>query len=229
MSISDLGKDTLKALSDLKKSVTEDTSKVADATRQTVAAVATALAVGLGLLAARVTTSTAPWLILAVMLVVLLYVGTIVYSGYTYIVLQRQLRVDWQPRLYRFLSDEDFKRMVTAPSFAAEQTFFRIAKIGVATVSLLTVSFAISWIFLDPASPTPPEGGGNTAAAAPPKAGTSVLAPKAPANGVIAAPASSQPATAESATKTTVPALPDTKSTPIPTAKPATPGTNSPR
>lgn len=222
MSISDLGKDTLKALSDLKKSVTEDTSKVADATRQTVAAVATALAVGLALLAARVASAAAPWLVFAVMVVVALYVGTIVYSGYAYIMLQRQLRVDWQPRLYRFLSDEDFKRMVTVPSLSAEQTFFRIAKVGVTAVILLTIIFALLWMFLDPATPVPPAGGTNPALPASTSPAASVLAPRASANAIIAAPfASARSASSTTANKMTAPALLDTKSAPQGAALPA--------
>lgn len=223
MSISDLGKDTLKALSDLKKSVTEDTSKVADATRQTVAAVATALAVGLALLAARVATAAAPWLIFSVMVVVMLYVGTIVYSGYAYIVLQRQLRVDWQPRLYRFLSDEEFKRMVMKPSLAAEQTFFRIAKIGVVTVGLLTIAFAFLWIFLDPTAPAPSVGGTKPTLPASTPPAAVVLAPRDSKNTTIVAPVvSARSATFTATNKMMRPALPETKAAPLEPALPAT-------
>lgn len=149
MSISDLGKDTLKALSDLKKSVTEDTSKIADATRQTVTAVASALAVGFGLLAARVASAASPWLVFGVMIIVALYVGAIVYSGYSFILLQRKLRVDWQPRLYRFLSDEDFMRMVKTPSADAETVFFWTAKIGIAAIILLLIAFGCVAAFVE--------------------------------------------------------------------------------
>lgn len=147
MSISDLGKDTLRALGDLKKSVTEDTSRVADATRQTVTAVSSALAVGLGLLAARIASAASPWLIFGVLIIVALYVFAIVYSGYAFISLQRKLRVDWQPRLYRFLSDEDFKRMVKDPSADAETTFFRTATVGIVAVVLLLIAFPFTTKF----------------------------------------------------------------------------------
>lgn len=141
MSISDLGKDTLKTLADLKKSVTEDTAKVTDATRQTIGAVATALAVGLGLLAARAATATEPWLICSVMFIVVLYVLAIINSGCSFIKLQQQLRKDWQPRLYRFLSNEDYSRMVGIPSANAERTFFWTAWIGGGSISVLFFVF----------------------------------------------------------------------------------------
>lgn len=166
MSISDLGKDTLKALSDLKKSVTEDTSKVADATRQTVTAVASALAVGLGLLAARVASAASPWLIFGVMIIVALYVGAIVYSGYSFILLQRKLRVDWQPRLYRFLSDEDFTRMVKNPSGAAEKTFFWTAGVGVVAVVLLMIAFGFVAALVESPASKPPIAAGTGSAPA---------------------------------------------------------------
>lgn len=147
MSISELGKDTLKTLSDLRKAITEDTSKVADGTRQTVTAVASALALGLGLVAARLTTDTAPWLIFVVMVVIALYVAAIIYSGYDFIRLQRQLRTDWQPRLYRFLSVSDYERMVTKPARHAERTFISSAIIGGVAVLALTLALGYSWLF----------------------------------------------------------------------------------
>lgn len=146
MSISELGKDTLKTLSDLRKAITEDTAKVADGTRQTITAVASALALGLGLVAARITTSTAPWLIFIVMVVIALYVAAITYSGYDFIRLQRQLRTDWQPRLYRFLPEADYERMVKIPARHAENIFVRSAFIGGCAVLALTLALGYSWL-----------------------------------------------------------------------------------
>lgn len=146
MSISEMGKDTLKTLSDLRKAITEDTSKVADSTRQTATAVASALALGLGLVAARLTTSTAPWLIFLLMIVIAFYVASVIYFGYDFIRLQRQLRADWQPRLYRFLPEPDYERMVNRPARHAEQTFIRSAFIGGVAVLSLTGALGYSWL-----------------------------------------------------------------------------------
>lgn len=46
VSLSDLGRDMLKTLADLRKAVTEETAKVTDATRQLVTSVSGALAIG---------------------------------------------------------------------------------------------------------------------------------------------------------------------------------------
>ncbi|WP_141400434.1 hypothetical protein [Magnetospirillum sp. 15-1] len=139
MSLSDLSRDTLKALGDLRKAVTEETAKVTDATRQTIAAVASALAIGIGLIATRVATNVYPAVMIAVMAVALAYVFIVALSGTQFILLQRSLRIDWQPRLYRFLIPEDYKRMVTKPIGRAEYAFWWTAGIGLASVVVLLV------------------------------------------------------------------------------------------
>ncbi|WP_460060392.1 hypothetical protein [Pseudomonas sp. S2_A05] len=63
MAVSEITKDALKSLGDLRKVVTEETSKATDATRQAIAAISTALTVGLGLIAARLTLPINPYLI----------------------------------------------------------------------------------------------------------------------------------------------------------------------
>src|SRR5690606_34146072 len=81
MMLSDLSRDTLKALGDLRKVITEETAKVTDVTRQLIGGVSAALAVGFGLIATRLSTNTNPWLIAAVMILVAVYVAVIIYSG----------------------------------------------------------------------------------------------------------------------------------------------------
>jgi hypothetical protein len=137
MSISEVGKDTLKSLADLRKSVTEDTSKVTEGTRQVAAAVAGALALGFGLIAARISTTTPRWLLVSIMAIVALYVATIIFSGYDFIRLQQSLRTQWQSRLYRFLSAADYEVMVANPIKHAERIFVCTACIGGAVVFLL--------------------------------------------------------------------------------------------
>lgn len=145
VSLSDLGRDTLKMLADLRKAVTEETAKVTDATRQLVTSVSGALAIGLGLIAARVSAAASYELIVAVMFVVAAYVGVVIYSGYGFIQLQRQLRSDWQPRLYRFLPPTEYDSMVSRPAAQAERTFFKVACGGGIGVLVLMVIVIFGW------------------------------------------------------------------------------------
>ncbi|MNC00007.1 hypothetical protein D3C75_473190 [compost metagenome] len=143
MSLSDLGKDTLKSLGDLRKAITEETAKATDATRQTITAVSGALAVGVGLVAARLSTDINPWLISMVMLIATGYIGMIVYSGWSFISLQRALRDDWQPKLYRFLPRDEYNKMVAAPAKKSEQVFKYSAMLGMGAVILMFVGVSI--------------------------------------------------------------------------------------
>jgi hypothetical protein len=143
MSLSELGKDTLKSLGDLRKAITEETAKATDATRQTITAVSGALAVGVGLVAARLSTTINPWLISMVMLIATGYIGMIVYSGWSFISLQRGLRKDWQPKLYRFLPQDEYNKMVAAPAKKSEQVFTYSAAIGLGAVIAMFVGVSI--------------------------------------------------------------------------------------
>lgn len=143
MSISDIAKDTLKSLTDLRKAITEDTAKTTDATRQTITAITGAFAVAIGLVAARLSTTINAWLILTVLGVAIAYVGMIVYSGWSFIRLQRNLRADWQAKLYRFLPSVEYEKMVAAPARIAESTFRNTAITGVIAFILMCVGVAI--------------------------------------------------------------------------------------
>jgi hypothetical protein len=147
LSISELGKDTIKALADLKKSVGEDTSKLTESTRQTIAAVAAALAVGFGLLAARVSANAPISLIMVIMLVACFYVVSIVLSGFGLIHLQRQVRQDWHTKIYRFLTDSDYHSLVVKPSKIAEKMFHWAAALGGGIV--LAITFYIFYLWYD--------------------------------------------------------------------------------
>lgn len=146
MSISELGKDTVKALADLKKSITEDTAKITDATRQTIGAIAAALAVGIGLLAARVGAKAPINVVGSVMIVVAVYVALIIVTGWNLIRLQRQLRHDWHPKIYRFLTDSEYSMMVNRPAATAEFAFAVCAISGGVIVTGLTSYICYLWI-----------------------------------------------------------------------------------
>lgn len=143
MSLSEVGKDTLKSLGDLRKAITEETAKATDATRQTITAVSGALAVGVGLVAARLSTDINPWLISMVMLIATGYIGMIVYSGWSFISLQRELRRDWQPKLYRFLPHDEYQKMVAIPTQKSEKVFKCSAVIGMGAVIIMFVGLSI--------------------------------------------------------------------------------------
>lgn len=143
MSLSELGKDTLKSLGDLRKAITEETAKATDATRQTITAVSGALAVGVGLVAARLSTDINPWLISMVMLIATGYIGMIIYSGWKFISLQRELRRDWQPKLYRFLPRDEYQKMVAIPAKKSEKVFKCSAVIGMVAVIVMFLCLTI--------------------------------------------------------------------------------------
>lgn len=153
MAIAETGRDTLKVLSDLRKAVTEETAKLSDVSRQLTGSVAAAVATGIGLIAVRVAAKAPAELIVTVMFVVALYITMVILSGVQFMRLQRQLRKDWQHRLYRFLPDAEYMRMVAAPTGQAERSFVWTAWLGGAAVAVLTVTCI--WVVLAPASATP--------------------------------------------------------------------------
>lgn len=133
-SLSQLSADTIKALADLRKAVTEETAKVTEATRQIAGAVSAALAIGVGLMAARVTSAASSKLIVAVMIVAAAYVGMVILSGIQFALLQRGLRTGWQPRLYRYLPAQEYNALVLSPTGKAEASLFWVSGIGMTTV-----------------------------------------------------------------------------------------------
>ncbi|MBB3458693.1 hypothetical protein FHT86_007019 [Rhizobium sp. BK313] len=139
MSLAAVGADTLKALTELRKAVTEETSKVTEATRQTVTAVSGALAVGMGLIAAKLTSSANVLLIDGLMFVAVVYVGMVIASGWQFVRLQRNARQHWQPRLYQFLPKDEYQRLVRGPTGMAETAFKTAAWAGGAAVVVLAV------------------------------------------------------------------------------------------
>lgn len=156
MVLTETGRDTLKALSDLRKAVTEETAKLSDIGRQLTSSVAAAVATGVGLIAARIAAKAPVEIIVIVMLVVALYIAMVISSGVQFMRLQRQLRMDWQHRLYRFLPDVEYVRMVTIPTAKAERSFVWTAWLGGIAVTVLTLTCI--WVVPAPTSvvPEPP-------------------------------------------------------------------------
>ncbi|SHI78732.1 hypothetical protein SAMN02745911_1160 [Aureimonas altamirensis DSM 21988] len=144
MHLSSMGAETIKSLAELRKAVTEETGKVTEATRQTSAAVASALAVGLGLLAAKVTTAVSSILTAGLMAVAVVYVLMVIVTGWVFVSLQREARAKWKERLYRFIPGDDYKELVTDPTERSELAFKIACILGGGSV----IALAIVVVFL---------------------------------------------------------------------------------
>lgn len=143
LSLSDLTREAIKAQGDLRKAVADDTAKLTDNTRQVAAAVAAALATSVGLIAAKIGTTTPHWVIQIVALVAGLYVAAVIVSGWIFMTVQQDMRGKWRSRLYRFVPDPDYKAMVLDPASRAEGMFTIAAVAGaiIAVLALVVVLF----------------------------------------------------------------------------------------
>jgi len=148
--ISQQSRDALKSLSDLKKAVSDETTKLADATRSLAAAVMSATVGNVGLIIARLTLSKEARLVspaAGVTAVALaLYVGVVIWSGWHFLTIQRDLRRDWRERLYRFLGDDEYERMVDGPVEKAENGF-KASAITSSVIAGLMLSAVLLIIF----------------------------------------------------------------------------------
>lgn len=137
-------RDTLKALSDLRKAVSDETSKLGENTRSLATAVAGSVVANLGIIIARLTMpATSNWVPVAAItigLVLAIYVGSIIWSGAHYLGLQSMLRTEWRQRLYRFLDDDEYERMVSTPVAKAEKGFWIACCIAAVMTVLLFVA-----------------------------------------------------------------------------------------
>lgn len=126
--ITQQSKDTLKALAELRKAIGDETAKLAENTRGLATAVTASVVANLGIIVARLTVpATSNWVPMAAIgigLVLAMYVGTIIASGVHFLRLQRTLRSEWRDRLYRFLDQGEYDRMVTNPVASAERGFW---------------------------------------------------------------------------------------------------------
>ena len=144
MQLAGMSGDALKALSELRKAISEDTAKTADGTRQIITAVAGALAVGVGMIAARLSGTVNPDLLKIVLGLAATYVAITILSGALLTRLQRKTRKAWQPRLYRFLPTSDYDALVSNPAKTAERTLLGASVLGV--VAIILMLYAMSWV-----------------------------------------------------------------------------------
>ncbi len=137
-------RDTLKALGDLRKAVSDDTAKMSETTRALGIAVVGAVFSNIALIVARLTlpansTFVAPAAVL-LGIVVAVYVGTVIGSGFHYMWMQKLLRQEWRNSLYRFLSATDYDRLVEKPVKRSEAAFVWMSIAGGLMVALVLVA-----------------------------------------------------------------------------------------
>lgn len=130
LGMSKLSSDTLKMLTELRKSVLDEATKVSDGTRQLVAAVATTLSLGIGMIAVKIGAHADGRIIGAISVIAVAYVVAIVWSGYRFLSLQDEIRDQWKPRTYGFISAESYTSLVEEPARKAANAYRTIARIG---------------------------------------------------------------------------------------------------
>lgn len=135
---------SLKALADLRKAVSDEASKLGDSTRQLAAAVSGALFGGVGLIVARLTLSTSSVAVaggvLMIGFVLCLYVAVTIVSGRQFVSIQRDLREQWRDRLYRFLPEAEYHKLVTSPAARAEKAFNTASAISALLAAVLMLA-----------------------------------------------------------------------------------------
>lgn len=154
LALSDISRDSLKAIADVRKAVTEEINKTADTARQLATAVAGAVFLGLGVVAARVTSSAPPALLITLSVVLAVYVGAMIFASNHFMGLQENLRSDWKQRFYSFLGADDYKTLVTDPLGKAKHGFVVVSGIALA-ISVCMVVVVIFLVSTDLAQ-TPP-------------------------------------------------------------------------
>lgn len=145
--LSQQSREALSSLSDLRKAVSDETGRLSDATRTIAAAVTTSAVGNVGLVIARLTVAKDSTFVASAAVVIGLalavYVGAVIASGAQYLSIQSDLREDWRDRLYRFLSEDEYRRMVTDPIKRAECGFLIAAWCSGAVAGLLLFAVAL--------------------------------------------------------------------------------------
>lgn len=135
--------DTMKALADLRKAVSDETARLSESARQLAGSVTGALFTGIAVMAARLSMNLASrafdFAVVGIAVVLLLYVAALVVSGWVFLDLQRRLRSDWRQRLYRYLPEAEYRQLVTAPAQSAERAYRTAAWMAVTIMILLAL------------------------------------------------------------------------------------------
>ncbi|WP_198008063.1 hypothetical protein [Rhodobacter ferrooxidans] len=139
--------DTLRALADLRKTVSDETARFSEATRQLSTSVAGAVFTGIGVMAARLSLpvegTAFSVAVFVVGVVLLLYVWAVIWNGYRFMAIQKQLRLDWRQRLYRYLQKEEYDLLVTSPAESAERAYTWAARFAIAIAVFLLLGLSV--------------------------------------------------------------------------------------
>lgn len=134
-------RETLKALGDLRKAVSDDTAKLSETMRTLGAAMVAAVFANIGLIAARLTVPANSAFVgqaaICIYVVLAIYVLTVIGSGWHYIWIQSYLRDEWRNSLYRFLPNSDYDRLVREPVRRSELAFWWMAAASVLMMLIL--------------------------------------------------------------------------------------------
>ena len=152
LNLSAVSRDSLKALADLRKAIADETARLAESTRTVSTAVVAAVFAGVGLVVARAASAASTQVVGFLVLVLALYVASVIWSGFRFIEVQRDIRRQWRFRLYAFLTEAEYEAMVERPAASAEGAFRLTARFGGAIVLLLVAAVAASIIFAKPSA-----------------------------------------------------------------------------
>lgn len=143
LNLSQVSRDTLKALADLRKAISDETAKLAESTRSVAGSVAAALFAGLGLLVTRSTTNIPGWMLVALSVILAAYVWAVIWSGKKFIRVQGRIRDQWRTRLYAFLPADEYSLMVETPAKEAEDAFRFAARCGLVLSAVLVIGTVV--------------------------------------------------------------------------------------
>lgn len=120
--LNEQSKDAIKSLSELRKTVAEETSRILDTSRQLALGSAGALFYELGLLAGKLVTAVSPWVFDAMAILGFAYLAAVIVANTRFLIQQNHLRRSWRKKLYRYITDVEYRDLVTTPVQSAEST-----------------------------------------------------------------------------------------------------------
>lgn len=140
-------KETLKALSDLRKALADEVQKVSQQTRDLASGVWKDVALALGTIAIKLTTDAAKlptfttsiaYVAIGVAIYIALSYWTSVRTNRKFTEVTGDIRSTWRTKLYGFLDDDDYRALATEPLQKAEQAY-ESTKIWTTIIVLLVV------------------------------------------------------------------------------------------
>ena len=148
ISLQKVSLDAVKALAELRRAVSDEAARLSETTRNLANSVAGALFTGIGVMAARLSVKSTDRAldvaVTGVAVVSFLFVGAVVLSGWRFLSIQRGLRKEWRERLYRYLSGQEYQRLVVEPAAQAESTFVVAAWVAIGCALLNSAALVFS-------------------------------------------------------------------------------------